>query len=86
MKCLAENVLPCSGYDQEERPGTGDARLCANPGLDVAGRLCGLGDDPRIMRVRKKRSPLLDLLNETTARLKDPAAILSSPRLLYLFR
>ena len=54
--------------------------------LDVAGRLCGLGEDPKTMRVRKKRSPLLDLLDETTARLKDPAAVFSSPRLLYLFR
>jgi len=54
--------------------------------LDVAGRLCGLGEDPRVMRIRKKRSPLLDLLDETTARLKDPTAVLASPRLLYLFR
>ena len=54
--------------------------------IDTAGRMCGLGEDPKTVRVRKKRPSWLDLINDTATRLQDPASAMSSPRLLYLFR
>ncbi|HLA40192.1 MAG TPA: signal peptide peptidase SppA [Candidatus Glassbacteria bacterium] len=54
--------------------------------IDVAGRMSGLGENPKTVRARKKRLSVWDLLEETTARVKNPAAGLSSPRLLYLWR
>jgi len=54
--------------------------------IDTAGRMCGLGEDPKIVRVRKRRPSWLELINDTAVRLQDPASSISSPRLLYLFR
>jgi len=54
--------------------------------LDTAGRMCGLGEEPKIYKPRKKRPSLWDLLTKAGARLDHPVAELASPRLLYLFR
>jgi len=54
--------------------------------IDTAGRMCGLGEDPKTVRVRKKRPSWLELINNAATRLQDPASAMSSPRLLYLFR
>jgi len=54
--------------------------------IDTAGRMCGLGENPKTVRVRKKRLSWLELINNAATRLQDPASAMSSPRLLYLFR
>lgn len=54
--------------------------------LDVAGRMSGLGENPKTVHAKKSRPTLIDLLTETTASLKDPAAVAGSPRLMYMFR
>ncbi|MFH1069648.1 MAG: signal peptide peptidase SppA [Candidatus Glassbacteria bacterium] len=56
--------------------------------IDVAGRMSGLGEKPKTVTTRRKRASFWDLLDETAARVKSPAAGLGlgSPRLLYLFR
>jgi protease-4 len=54
--------------------------------IDTAGRMCGLGENPKTVRVRKRRPSWLELINDTATRLQDPASAMSSPRLLYLFR
>lgn len=54
--------------------------------IDTAGRMCGLGDNPKTVRVRKKRLSWLELINNAATRLQDPASVMGSPRLLYLFR
>ncbi|MBW7996733.1 MAG: signal peptide peptidase SppA [Candidatus Glassbacteria bacterium] len=57
--------------------------------LTVAGRMCGLGDDPKTIKLKKAKPSLFDILTEIAAKLGDPAGqinALSSPRLLYLFR
>ena len=57
--------------------------------LAVAGRMCGLGDDPETTKAKKPKPSLFDVLTETAGSFSDPAGplgSLSSPRLLYLFR
>jgi protease IV len=54
--------------------------------IAMAGRMCGLGDNPKVVRPRRPRPSLVDLLNDTATKLNDPAASLGSPRLMYLFR
>lgn len=54
--------------------------------LDVAGRMSGLGEDPKTIRPRKPRPSLIDLLTETAGSIREPASLAGSPRLMYLFR
>ncbi|HUU27208.1 MAG TPA: signal peptide peptidase SppA [archaeon] len=54
--------------------------------LDMAGRMCGLGENPKIIRPSRERRSMLDFVAETATRLSDPASGFASPRLLYLFR
>lgn len=54
--------------------------------IDTAGRMCGLGENPKTVRVRKRRPSWLELINDAATRLQDPASAMGSPRLLYLFR
>ena len=54
--------------------------------IDTAGRMCGLGENPKTVRLRKRRPSWLDLINDTATRLQNPASVIGSPRLLYLFR
>ncbi len=57
--------------------------------LAVAGRMGGLGDEPETTRPKKQKTSIFDLLTEAAGTISDPAGrinILSSPRLLYLFR
>jgi protease-4 len=54
--------------------------------LDVAGRMCGLGENPKVLKVRREKPSFYDFLSETSARISDPASSFASPRLLYLFR
>lgn len=54
--------------------------------VDMAGRMCGLGDNPHTTRPRKTRASLIDMLTETATVLKDPVAAAGSPRMMYIFR
>jgi protease IV len=54
--------------------------------LDLAGRMCGLGDNPKTVRAKKRRSPWYERLTETVSKVGEPSALLGSPRLMYIFR
>lgn len=62
--------------------------------VDAAGRMAGLGDDPRTVRPGRRRPDLLELLlGDGASKVRDSvgdwvaaASELSSPRLLYLWR
>ncbi len=57
--------------------------------LAVAGGMCGLGNDPETTKPKQPKSSIFDVLTEVVGSFSDPAGrinILSSPRLLYLFR
>ena len=54
--------------------------------LDLAGRMCGLGDDPKTVRPRKRRPKWYERLTETVSRVSEPSTALGSPRLMYIFR
>ncbi|MEA1997201.1 MAG: signal peptide peptidase SppA, partial [Gemmatimonadota bacterium] len=54
--------------------------------IDTAGRMCGLGENPKTLKPRRKRPKLLEVLTETATNLNDPVSGYASPRLLYLFR
>jgi len=63
-----------------------DANGSLQDAVDMAGRMCGLGDNPRTTRPRKTRTSLIDMLTETATVLKDPMAAAGSPRMMYIFR
>ncbi len=63
-----------------------DANGSLQDAVDMAGRMCGLGDNPRTTRPRKTRTSLIDVLTETATVLKDPMAAAGSPRMMYIFR
>ncbi|MCE5270223.1 signal peptide peptidase SppA [bacterium] len=63
-----------------------DATGSLQDAVDMAGRMCGLGENPKITHPRKPRPSLIDLLTQTASTLNDPLAAVGSPRLMYLYR
>ncbi len=63
-----------------------DATGSLQDAVDMAGRMCGLGENPKISRPKKPRPSLIDLLTQTASTLNDPLAAVGSPRLMYMFR
>ncbi len=54
--------------------------------LDMAGRMCGLGDNPKTVTARKRKTKWYERLTETVTNLGEPSTVLGSPRLMYIFR
>ena len=54
--------------------------------LDMAGRMCGLGDNPKTITAKKRRAKWYERLTETVTSLGEPSTALGSPRLMYIFR
>jgi len=72
---------------QAKKLGLVDTTGVFQDALDLAGRMCGLGDNPKTVRARKRRATWLERLTETISRVSEPSSSgIGTPRLMYIFR
>jgi len=71
---------------QAKKLGLIDSTGVFQDAIDLAGRMCGLGDDPKTITARKKRRPWYERLSETVSRVSQPSAAMGYPKLMYIFR
>ncbi|MBN2290322.1 MAG: signal peptide peptidase SppA [Candidatus Glassbacteria bacterium] len=71
---------------QAKKLGLVDTTGVFQDALDLAGRMCGLGDNPKTVAARKRQPAWYERLAESASRISEPSSALGSPRLMYIFR